>query len=46
MVEGLSILLYLGSMAKYVHIVGYWVLQACGRFEAYTIRFPWASGLP
>ena len=41
----LYILLYLSSPGKYFPIVGYWVLQACGRFEAYTIRFPSASGL-
>jgi len=43
--EWLYILLYLCSPRKYFQIVGYWVLQACGRFEAYTIRFPSASGL-
>jgi len=44
--EWLCILLYLSSPGKYVQIVGYWVLQACGRFRTYTIRFPSASGLP
>jgi len=38
--ELLYILLYMSSPGKYFQIVGYWVLQACGRFEAYSIRFP------
>jgi len=45
MAESLCILLYLSSLGKYFQIVGYWVLQACECFEAYTIRFPSASGL-
>ena len=45
LVESLCIHLYLSSPGKYFQIVGYWVLQACGRFEAYIIRFPSTSGL-
>jgi len=45
LVEGLSILLYFSSHGKYFQIVGYWVLQACGHFETYTIQFLSASGL-
>ena len=45
LVEWLCIPLYLSSSGKYFQIVGYWVLQACGRFEAYTMRFPSTSGL-
>jgi len=45
LVEMLSKPLYLSSPGKYFQIVGYWVLQAWGRFEAYTIRFPSASRL-
>jgi len=36
--------LYLSYPGKYFQIVVYWVLQACGRFETYTIRFPSPSG--
>jgi len=45
LVAGLSILLYFSSLGKYFQIFGYWVLQACGYFETYTIQFRWASGL-
>ena len=45
LVEGLSILLYFSSPVIYFQIVGYWVLQACGHFETYTIQFPLAGGL-
>jgi len=43
-VEWLCILLYLSSPGGYFQIVGYWVLQACGLFGAYTIRFRSTSG--
>jgi len=45
LVEGLSILLYFSSPSQYFQIVGYWVLQACGHLETYTIRSPLASRL-
>jgi len=44
LVVELSKHLYLSSPRKYIQIVGYWVLQACGRFETYTIRFPSTGG--
>ena len=37
--------MYLSSPGKYFQIVRYCVLQACGRFETYIIRFPSARGL-
>ena len=43
--EELSIPLYYCSLGTYFQIVGYGGLQACGRFETYTIGFPSASGL-
>jgi len=36
--------LYLSSPGKYFLIGGYWVLQACGHLETYTIRFPSTGG--
>ena len=45
MVEGLSKHSYLSSPGQSFQIVGYWVLQACGDFETYTIQFPSASGI-
>jgi len=42
--EWLCILSCLSSPGQYFQIVGYWVLQACGCFETYTIRFPSVSG--
>ena len=44
LVEMLFKPLYLSSLGKYFQIGGHWVLQACGRFEVYTIRFPSVSG--
>ena len=45
LVEMLSKPLYLSSPGKYFQIVGYWVLQAYGHSETYTIRFPSARGI-
>jgi len=36
--------LYLRCPGKYFQIGGYWVPPACGRFEAYTLRFRTPSG--
>jgi len=41
----LSKRLYLSSPGKYFQIVGYWVLQACGHSETYTIRDASARGI-
>ena len=45
LVEWLCLPLYLSSPGKHFSIVGYWVLQACERFEAYTIQFPLPRGI-
>jgi len=45
LVQCVAILGYFSSPGKCLQSVTYCVLQACGCFRAYTIRFPSVSGL-